>query len=155
MIERARACRIAASNGGKNRSREQPLAVIDRIAVAAAFADVGDEVFRRGDDARVLERSTNARPITDDRYGSSPYVSSTRPHRTSSAMLTTGDSTWRMPRLRVSRAAAAATRVISAVSHVAASAIACGNDVAPSPPKPCSASSNGMIGMPSRVFSTK
>src|SRR5690606_39010702 len=32
---------------------------------------------------------------------------------------------------------------------------ACGNTVAPSCRRPCSASSNGMIGMPSRVRSTK
>ena len=50
---------------------------------------------------------------------------------------------------------ARATRPMSAVSHVAASAIACGNTVAPSRVSPCSASSNGMIGMPSRVRSKK
>ncbi len=40
---------------------------------------------------------TNAIAICEVRYGSSPYVSSTRPHRTSLAMLITGDSTSRMP----------------------------------------------------------
>ena len=98
---------------------------------------------------------TNASAICDERYGSSPYVSSTRPQRTSLAMLITGESACRIPRLRVSRADAAATLPTSAVSQVAARPIACGNTIAPSRPSPCSASSNGMIGMPSRVRSTK
>ena len=57
--------------------------------------------------------------------------------------------------MRASLAIAAATRAVSAVSHVAASAIAEGKTVAPLPYRPCTASSNGMIGMPSRVCSTK
>ena len=93
--------------------------------------------------------------MRDVSSGSSPYVSSTRPQRTSLARLTTGDSTWRTPRLPASRAAAPATRPTSAGSQVAASAMACGNTVAPARMRPCSASSKGMIGTPSRVRSTK
>jgi hypothetical protein len=70
-------------------------------------------------------------------------------------MFATGDNTCRMPRLRVSSAIAVATRDMSDVSHVAASPIACGNVVAPGRTSPWTASSNGMIGMPSRVRSTK
>jgi hypothetical protein len=70
-------------------------------------------------------------------------------------MLITGESACLTPRVRVSRVIALATRATSVVSQVAASAIACGNIVPPSRTKPCTVSSNGMIGMPSRVFSTK
>jgi hypothetical protein len=40
------------------------IAVIDRVAVAPAFADVRHEVFGRGHDARAFERPHVARPIT-------------------------------------------------------------------------------------------
>ena len=78
-----------------------------------------------------------------------------RPQRTSVARLTTGESTCRMPRERVSRAMAVATRPISAVSQVAARPMACGKTVAPGRVRPWTASSNGTIGMPRRVRSTK
>ena len=48
-----------------------------------------------------------------------------------------------------------ATRPTNAVSHVAARPIACGKTVASLRINPCSPSSKGMIGMPSRVLSTK
>ena len=70
-------------------------------------------------------------------------------------MFTTGDRTMRMPRLRVSRAMAAATRPTSAESHVAASAIPAGYTVAPRRITPCTASSKFSIGMPSRVRSRR
>jgi len=70
-------------------------------------------------------------------------------------MFTTGDSACRIPRLLVSRAAACATPPASAVSQVAARPMAWGNTVAPGAISPWSASSNGMIGMPNRVFPTK
>ena len=97
----------------------------------------------------------NATAIADVSQGSSPYVSSTRPQRASVAMLITGESTWRMPRDRVSVAMAFATRPMSAVSQLAARPMACGKTVAPDRRRPCSASSNGMIGIPSRVRVTK
>ena len=60
-----RASLTATSNGGKQ-LLQQPLAEVDRIAVASAVADVGDEVFRRGDDAARSNARTNASPISDD-----------------------------------------------------------------------------------------
>ena len=60
-----------------------------------------------------------------------------------------------MPRLLVSAATAPATPDMRSTSHVAARPIAWGNAVAPGPTRPCKASSNGMIGIPSRVSSTK
>jgi hypothetical protein len=55
----------------------------------------------------------------------SPYVSSTRPQRTSRMTFTTGESSCRMPRLLASRAVACATSATSWI-QVAASPIACG-----------------------------
>ena len=70
--------------------------------------------------------------ILEVKNGSSPYVSSVRPQRTSRAMLTTGDNTCRMPLDFTSTAIADATVFINFVSHEAARPIACGKTVAPS-----------------------
>src|SRR4030042_396272 len=58
-----------------------------------------------------------AAPRAEARNGSSPYVSSVRPQRTSRAILTTGDRTCRIPRVRVSRPVARATRRPAAQAH--------------------------------------
>ena len=63
-------------------------------------------------------------------------------------MLTTGERTWRMPRLAVSAATAEATSATRSASHVAARPIAWGNDVAPGWTSPWRASSKGTTGIP-------
>ena len=68
-------------------------------------------------------------------------------------MLTTGESTWRMPRLAVSPAMAFGdARHQRSCPTSPRARWPAGNIVAPSRVRPCTASSNGMIGMPSRVL---
>ena len=134
----ARRASSAAWNGGKYRSIEQALARVDRDSCRVRPRRRwrrSASASRRCRPARTPRRTRAPSPTTG--YGSSPYVSSTRPQRTSSAMLMTGDSTCRMPRLprfRGDRAGDARRR--ARVSHVAASAIAGGNIVAPSRVEP-------------------
>ena len=154
---RARAApAIAASNGGKNRSSSSALADVDRIAVAPTLADVGDEVLRRRDDARALERR-DERAAHHRRqirilavrllHAAPAHVAGDVDHRRQHLPNASA------PRLARDRAARRAPSARCPRSPPARSPA--GNIVAPSRTKPCSASSNGMIGMPSRVRSTK
>jgi hypothetical protein len=147
ITDRAPACCTSDRKGGKNRSsRARGLASMgyESRPPSPTFAMkcLGVVMIPIVSNAR-----TCWRPITPVRWTSSPKVSSVRPHRTSVARFTTGESTMRMPRLRVSRAAASCTRRTSAESKVAARPIACGKTVAPSRMSPCRASSNGMMGI--------
>ena len=103
-------------------SRSAPRAAKTNVAFVRASGDVSIHA----------SAAASSPVIAEARNGSSPYVSSTRPHLGSDAMFTTGDRTWRTPRLRVSSAIAPATRSMSAVSQPAARPIAAGKTVAPS-----------------------
>ena len=87
------------------------------------------------------------------RYGSSPNVSSTRPHRMSRGRHSTGLKTWCPPVTATSFAVTAATSRKSAVSHDDDIASGVGKTVVPGKNAcPCIASHSNMSGMRSRVF---
>ena len=98
---------------------------------------------------------TYARPITVARYGSSPYVSSTRPQRGSRVVSITGASAWRAPISSIRRRRVVAIASTSSGSNEAAAPIDCWNTGAPRPSTPWSDSSWTIAGIPSRVSSTR
>ena len=85
------------------------------------------------------------------RYGSSPNVSSVRPHRGSRQTSSTGESPWWAPIARISTRTASARAVINSGCHVLATPIACGKIVASRAIRPEQISSWTIAGMPRRV----
>ena len=126
------------------------------ITVSATITNICNKMFWCSDNTLLFKCAykSNAH-FADVRNGSSPYVSSVLPQRTSLAIFITGDKISRIPLAFVSLCNRVATVCINRVSNVAASAIACGNDVAPSRTKPCNASSKAIMGMPSLVLFNK
>ena len=112
---------------------------------------------------RVLSRNvaspwnprTAAMPMRETRYGSSPNVSSTRPHRGSRATSTTGVSAWCVPLVRASAAVIAYSDSTSSGLNVAPRPIGCENDVPSRAACPCRHSSWNTTGMPNRDSSMK
>ena len=89
---RARALVDRGHERRKEKLVEQALAEVDRIAVAAAFADVREKCFGVVTTPARSNGATKARAIAEQQRIFAVRLF-TRPHRTSSAMLITGDRT--------------------------------------------------------------
>ncbi len=111
---------------------------------------------RRRPARRPAGHATNARPICVTRYGSSPKVSSSRPHRGSRQTSSTGDRPWWAPIARIWTAdrVGRSPRLCSG-RNVAATPIACGNTVASRAISPAQISSWTIAGIPRRVCSSE
>jgi hypothetical protein len=120
MTERAPPSRIASSKGGSSTSASSrgPTATGARFR-APREAEYPTKCFSVATIPADSSPRTYAVPTVATRYGSSPIVSSVRPHRASRTTSSTGARPWWIPTDRRLRPISAAIRSTSAGSNVA------------------------------------
>jgi len=98
--------RLMQAQREEGKSPQGPFAVQDRLTVAPPSPAFATKCFGRGDDPLFSQNRDKGAPHLRNENDPSPYVSSGSAPRTSDAIFTTGDRTWRMPLLLQSSAMA-------------------------------------------------